>query len=47
MFQEAMNVVSQVESMSLMPRVVKLQAAIKYGEDDLQNAKVRSRFIHT
>jgi hypothetical protein len=47
MFQEAMNSASQVENMSLLPKVVKLQAAIKYGEDDLQNAKASTYFMQT
>lgn len=49
MFEEAMNASSQIESSEYMTKVIKLQAAIKYGEDDIQNAKVSTIskfFIH-
>ncbi|VDK53316.1 unnamed protein product [Anisakis simplex] len=40
MFQEALNVVSQIEDEQLLGQVVKLEAAIKYREEDINNARV-------
>uniref|UniRef100_A0A914VNJ5 Tetratricopeptide repeat protein 30 n=1 Tax=Plectus sambesii TaxID=2011161 RepID=A0A914VNJ5_9BILA len=40
LFPEAMSAVTQIEGSHHVGSVVKLQAAIKYREDDLQNAKI-------
>lgn len=40
-----MNASSQIENPEYMANVIKLQAAIKYGEDDVQNAKVPFKTI--
>lgn len=40
LFPEAMAAASQIEKQEYVPKVIKLQAAIKYGEDDIQNAKI-------
>lgn len=39
LYQEAMRVSCQIEDPEYHSRVIKLQAAIKYGEDDLSGAK--------
>ncbi|XP_064469496.1 intraflagellar transport protein 70A-like [Ornithodoros turicata] len=39
LYQEAMRVSCQIEDPEYQPHVIKLQAAIKYGEDDLSGAK--------
>ncbi|CAG5118639.1 unnamed protein product, partial [Candidula unifasciata] len=39
LFQEAMKVACQIDNPSYQGRVMKLQAAIKYGEEDLSGAK--------
>ncbi len=41
-YTEAMAAASQVEADEHVDNVIKLQAAIKYREDDLQNAKVKA-----
>lgn len=38
-FPEAMKIACQIEKQEFQPRVIKLQAAIKYAEEDLPNAK--------
>ncbi|KHN73145.1 Tetratricopeptide repeat protein 30A [Toxocara canis] len=40
MFSEAITVVSQIEEQHLLGQVVKLEAAIKYREEDINNARV-------
>ncbi|XP_046680975.1 tetratricopeptide repeat protein 30A [Homalodisca vitripennis] len=40
LYQDALRIVSQIEDPSVQPKVRKLKAAIKYGEEDLVSAKV-------
>nr|CAD7445553.1 unnamed protein product [Timema bartmani] len=39
LYEEAMRVTSQIDDMTFQGKVTKLQAAIKYGEEDLTGAK--------
>ena len=40
LYQEAMRVSAQIENPSFQTRVMKLQAAIKYAEDDMKACMV-------
>ena len=40
MFPEAMSVLAQIEDPKMERKVLKLEAAIKYREEDLNNARV-------